>query len=429
MQKYRRSQQLFAKSKKFIPGGVNSPVRAFTGIGLDPVFMERGEGANIYDRDGNRYIDYVMSWGPLILGHAEPELVRSLQEAVSRGTSYGAPTELEFELAELIVKALPSIEKVKMVNSGTEAVMTAIRLARGYTERDKIIKMTGCYHGHSDSLLVEAGSGPATLATPGSPGVPAAFAKETITVPFNNIEAVNEAFTRYGEDIAAVVLEPIPANMGVVLPDDGYLKRIREITSKYNSLLIFDEVITGFRVAYGGAQELYGIESDITCLGKIIGGGLPVGGYGGKKVIIDKIAPDGPVYQAGTLSGNPLAMTAGIVTFKKLAEKNLYTRLKEKTDYLVNNFKSICQEKGLAVQFNSITGLFSQFFGVEREIKDYSGAAAADRELFIRFFRGMLERGIYLAPSPFEATFLSLAHTKEELDMTIEAYRETIKEF
>ncbi len=422
-----QSKRLFTESKKLIPGGVNSPVRAFKGVDLDPILIERGEGAYLFDLDGNSYIDYVMSWGPLILGHADQELVETLKEVIAKGSSFGAPTQLELELAQLIVDAVPSIDKVRMVNSGTEAVMTAVRLARGYTGRNKIVKMVGCYHGHSDSLLVDAGSGPATLAIPGSPGVPASFAAETITIPFNDIEAINNAFTKYGEDIAAVILEPIPANMGVILPEDGYLDGIREICDKYESLLIFDEVITGFRVSYGGAQQLYDIKPDISCLGKIIGGGLPVGAYGGKKEVMDFIAPDGPVYQAGTLSGNPLAMTAGIVTLKRLSEGTNYDILKEKTNYLVNNLERLAIEKGLEVQFNSVTGLFTQFLSVDNSPVNYSDSAKTDRELFNKFFKGMLERGIYMAPSPFEAAFLSLAHTKENLDKTLEVYRDVIK--
>ncbi len=427
MQDLTQSKRLFSESKKVIPGGVNSPVRAFKGVDLDPVLIERGDGPYLYDIDGNSYIDYVMSWGPLILGHADQELVDSLKDVIAKGSSFGAPTQLELELAQLIVNAVSSIDKVRMVNSGTEAVMTAIRLARGYTGRNKIIKMVGCYHGHSDSLLVDAGSGPATLAIPGSPGVPTSFAAETITVPFNDLEAVNNAFTKYGEDIAAVILEPIPANMGVILPVYGYLDGIREICDKYESLLIFDEVITGFRVSYGGAQQLYGIKPDITCLGKIIGGGLPVGAYGGKKEVMDYIAPDGPVYQAGTLSGNPLAMTAGIVTLKRLSEGTNYDILKEKTNYLFNNLESLAIEKGLEVQFNSVTGLFTQFLSVDKKPVNFSDSANTDRELFNKFFKGMLERGIYMAPSPFEAVFLSLAHKKEDLDKTLEVYRDVIK--
>ncbi len=422
-----QSKHLFSESKKVIPGGVNSPVRAFKDVGLDPVLIEHGEGAYLFDIDGNGYIDYVMSWGPLILGHADQELVDSLKDAIGKGSSFGAPTQLELELAQLIVNAVSSIDKVRMVNSGTEAVMTAIRLARGYTGRNKIIKMVGCYHGHSDSLLVDAGSGPATLAIPGSPGVPPAFAAETITVPFNDLEGLSNAFDKYGEDIAAVILEPIPANMGVILPELGYLDGIREICDKYESLLIFDEVITGFRVSYGGAQQLYGIKPDITCLGKIIGGGLPVAAYGGRKDIMDFIAPDGPVYQAGTLSGNPLAMTAGIVTLKRLSKETNYDILKEKTNYLVSNLERLAIEKGLEVQFNSVTALFTQFLSVDKKPVNFSESANTDRELFNKFFKGMLERGIYMAPSPFEAVFLSLAHKKEDLDKTLEVYRDVIK--
>ncbi|MEJ6949815.1 glutamate-1-semialdehyde 2,1-aminomutase [Natronospora cellulosivora (SeqCode)] len=419
-----KSEFLYEKSKKYIPAGVNSPVRAFKNLSIDPPFIKKGQGPYIYDQDNNKYIDYVMSWGPLITGHADPEVVSALQNAINNGSSFGAPTDLECEMAELVVKAVPSIEKVRMVNSGTEALMSAIRLARGYTGRNKIIKMTGCYHGHSDSLLVEAGSGLATLSKPNSAGVPLSFAEETITLPYNNIKAVEEAYEKYPEDIAAIVMEPIPANMGVILPEEKYLEQVREITSKYQSLLIFDEVISGFRLAYGGAQELYKVTPDLTCLGKIIGGGLPVGAYGGKKEIMDHIAPDGPVYQAGTLSGNPLAMTAGITILKKLGQQGVYTQLEEKTDYLVNNIKKLISDKNLSIVVNSSTGLFTLFFGIDEKVKNYHNASSADRNLFEKFFIAMLDRGIYLAPSPFEASFLSLAHQKEDLDRTLEVYEE-----
>lgn len=425
MEKANKSEELFSRAREVIPGGVNSPVRAFKTVESNPVFIDRGEGPYIYDVDGNRYIDYVLSWGPLILGHAHPEVVQNLHKAVFKGTSYGAPTRLETELAEIIVDALPAVEKVRMVNSGTEATMSALRLARGYTGRCKILKMSGCYHGHNDSLLIEAGSGPATLGNPGSPGIPESFARETIVVPYNDFESVEKAFAVYGSDIAAVILEPVAANMGVILPEEGYLNFLRDITRKEGSLLIFDEVITGFRVAYGGAEELYGVDPDLTCLGKIIGGGLPVGAYGGRREIMDYIAPDGPVYQAGTLSGNPLAMTAGITTLKILGKGNFYQQLREKTDYLVRGMQEICRDKGIPVRFNSLTGLFSQFFS-EREVRDYQSASQTDRKLFIKFFKMMLEKGIYLAPSPFEATFLSQAHQQKDLDQTLEIYREVI---
>jgi len=426
MREHKQSNKLFEEAKKVMPGGVNSPVRAYKSVGSNPVFITRGAGPNVFDEDGNKYIDYVMSWGPLILGHAYPDIVEALREVIEKGTSFGAPTVLETELASLIIEALPAVEKVRMVNSGTEAVMTAIRLARGYTGRTKIVKMEGCYHGHSDSLLIKAGSGLSTLGIPGSPGVPDVFARETISLPFNNMAAIEKVFKDHGEDIAAVILEPIPANMGVILPRDGYLSFLREITRLHGSLLIFDEVITGFRVGYGGAQEVYGIEPDLTCLGKIIGGGLPVGAYGGKKEIMGFMAPEGPVYQAGTLSGNPLAMTAGITTLKKLKEKGIYKELKEKTDYLVKGMKEISMEKGLAVQFNSHTGLFSQFFTPEKVV-DYDTALKTDQKVFKEYFKGMLARGIYLAPSPFEATFLSLAHRQEDLDQTLEVYQQVVR--
>ncbi|MTI61622.1 MAG: glutamate-1-semialdehyde-2,1-aminomutase [Firmicutes bacterium] len=422
-----KSVEFFSRAKELIPGGVNSPVRAFTSVDLDPLFIEKAEDAYIYDVDGNKYIDYVLSWGPMILGHTFPPVVKKLREALSRGTSYGAPTEQENKLAAMIIEAYPSIDRVRMVNSGTEAAMSALRLARGYTGRKKVLKMVGCYHGHNDSLLVEAGSGPATLSNPSSPGVPEALTRETITVPYNDFKAVKLAFERYGQEIAAVILEPIAGNMGVVLPREGYLEFLREITKENAALLIFDEVISGFRVAYGGAQEYYQVSPDLTCLGKIIGGGLPVGAYGGSSEIMQYIAPDGPVYQAGTLSGNPLAVTAGIATLEVLKKADTYQHLKEKTEYLVQGMKSIAEEEGLPVCFNYTTGIFSQFF-TEGSVCDYDTASRADRSRFIKFFKMMLEQGIYLAPSPFESGFLSLAHGQAELDHTLAIYREVIRE-
>ncbi|MFW5976331.1 MAG: glutamate-1-semialdehyde 2,1-aminomutase [Bacillota bacterium] len=416
----------FNEAKKFIPGGVNSPVRAYSGLNIDPKFIEKAEDVYIYDSEGNKYIDYVLSWGPMILGHAHPEVIKNLEKAVYKGTSYGAPTELETELAGIIVEAYSGIDKVRMVNSGTEATMSAIRLARGFTGKDKIIKMVGCYHGHSDSFLVEAGSGLATLGNPSSPGVPKSFTEKTITVPYNDIQSVKKAFEKYSEDIAAVILEPIAGNMGVIPPQSGYLEGLREITEEYNSLLIFDEVITGFRVGYGGVQEKYEVKPDLTCLGKIIGGGLPVGAFGGKKEIMDYIAPEGPVYQAGTLSGNPLAVTAGISTLKVLKNENVYQKLEEKTNYLVSGMKDIAESSKISVSYNKVTGMFTQFF-TNSEVTNYSEADAADKEKFNKYFKFMLENGVYLAPSPFESTFLSIAHTKEDLDKTLNIYEDVIK--
>lgn len=415
----------FSKAKKYIPGGVNSPVRAYSGLSIAPKFIEKAEGNYIYDSEGKKYIDYVLSWGPMILGHAHPQVISNLEEAVKKGTSFGAPTELETKLARIIVNAFPGVDKVRMVNSGTEATMSAVRLARGYTGKDKVIKMIGCYHGHNDSFLVEAGSGPATLGNPSSPGVPESFTEETITVPFNDLESVTKAFENYNEEIAAVILEPVAGNMGVIPPETGYLEGLREITDKYDSLLIFDEVITGFRIGYGGVQKKYDINPDLTCLGKIIGGGLPVGAFGGKKEIMDYIAPDGPVYQAGTLSGNPLAMTAGISTLEILKKENIYQELQEKTDYLVKEMSNIAERYGIPVSFNKVTGMFTQFF-TDINISNYTQAASADKNRFNKYFKLMLEKGIYLAPSPFESTFLSAVHDQKDLDRTLNIYEDVI---
>ena len=420
------SETLFSEAKKYIPGGVNSPVRAFNNVDCSPKFIERGQGPWIYDVEGNKYLDYVLSWGPLILGHAHSGVISRLQRVAAEGTSFGAPVETEIELARLIVDSVPGIDMIRFVNSGTEAVMTAVRLARAFTERDKIVKMTGCYHGHSDGLLVEAGSGPAELAIPGTPGVPESFARETISVPYNDRQAVARVFDSFSGEIAALVLEPIPANMGVILPEAGYLEFLRHITEQNDSLLIFDEVITGFRVASGGAQELYGVKPDLTCLGKIIGGGLPVGACGGRRDIMEYIAPQGPVYQAGTLSGNPLAVAAGVETLQQLQEKTVYENLQKNTEYLVTNMRQIASDSGISVKFNQLPGLFSVFFS-EEQVSCYREAAAADRKMFKRYFQAMLVQGIYLAPSPFEASFLSVEHNKEELDFTLEVFEKVLK--
>lgn len=419
--------QLYSTASRVIPGGVNSPARAFTGLDRAPVFIRRAEGPYLYDEEGNRYIDYVLSWGPMILGHCHRKVVKDMEKVLHNGTSFGAPTELETKLAEKIVSFVPSIEKVRMVNSGTEATMSAARLARGYTGCDKVIKMVGCYHGHNDSFLVQAGSGPATAGVPDSPGVPESFSRHTINVPFNDQKAVEKAFTEFKGEIAAVILEPVAGNMGVIPPQEGYLEFLRKITAQNQALLIFDEVITGFRVARGGAQQLYGINPDLTCLGKIIGGGLPVGAYGGKKEIMDYIAPDGPVYQAGTLSGNPLAVRAGLTTLEQLADEDVYQELKQKTNYLVSEMKKIANRYEAPVSFNQVPGLFSQFFRQEK-VTNYETADQADRELFNQYFLQMLNKGVYLAPSPFESTFLSLAHGKEILNITLNIYEKVIKE-
>lgn len=413
------SEKLFQKAKKCIPGGVNSPVRAGQAVGIDPPFISKANGCVIWDVDGNEYIDYVCSWGPMILGHAHPEIVNALEERVKLGTSYGAPTELEVEMADIIVEMVPSIEMVRMVNSGTEATMSAIRLARGYTGREKIIKFDGCYHGHADSLLVSAGSGLATLGIPGSPGVPQDLARHTISLPFNSLESVSQAFNKFGPEIAAVIVEPVPGNMGVINPDQAFLKGLRELTNEYGALLIFDEVISGFRVAPGGAQELYDIMPDLTCLGKIIGGGLPVGAYGGKKEIMTRMAPQGDVYQAGTLSGNPLAMAAGLATLKILKEKSPYDELDKLGDMLFSGLKRVAEAAGVNVVINRVGSMGSLFF-TDEPVTDFETAKASDENLFKRYFRSMLEQGIYLAPSPYEAAFLSTAHSEETVRKTIE---------
>jgi glutamate-1-semialdehyde 2,1-aminomutase len=416
------SAKLFARAVELIPGGVNSPVRAFRGVGGTPRFIREAKGATMTDVDGRTYIDYVGSWGPMILGHTDPEVIDALHDALSRGTSYGAPTGLEIEIAEEIVDAVPSIEMVRMVNSGTEATMSALRLARGATGRAKIVKFEGCYHGHGDSLLVKAGSGVATLGLPDSPGVTSAVALNTITAPFNDTAALEQVFDRHGRDIAAVIIEPVVGNMGCVAPHETYLQDVREITRKHRALLIFDEVMTGFRLARGGAQELYNVAPDITTLGKIIGGGLPVGAYGGSRDLMNLIAPAGPVYQAGTLSGNPLAMTAGLTTLRRLRDKSVYERLERAGARLTAGLSEAARDAGVETVTNRVGSMFTGFFTNE-PVTDWTSAARADRELYGKFFHAMLEEGIYLAPSQFEAAFISLAHTDELLDQTIEAAR------
>lgn len=423
---FEKSKELFEEAKKYIPGGVNSPVRAFGSVGGNPLFITRAKGSKIYDADGNEYIDYVGSWGPMILGHAHPDVVRAVRETAEKGTSYGAPTELEIEMAKLVVDAVPSIEKVRFVSSGTEAVMSAIRLARGYTGREKIIKFEGCYHGHSDSLLAKAGSGLMTLSIPGTPGVTEGTAKDTIVLPYNNLDAVKEVFEKQGEEIACVILEPIAGNMGVVPPREGFLQGLRDITQQYGALLIFDEVITGFRVSYGGAQELFGITPDLTTLGKIIGGGLPVGAFGGRAEIMDYIAPDGPVYQAGTLSGNPLAMAAGIATLKNLSSPSVYAQLEETSSRLAEGMKEVLEEAGIPHYQTRVGSMMCTFF-TDREVVDYSTAASSDTAMYSRFFWGMIEHGCYFAPSQFEAAFVSAAHTDLDIEKTIDAFKQVVK--
>lgn len=421
-----KSLEAFEEAKTLMPGGVNSPVRSYQNVDCNPPFIARGEGAHIFDIDGNEYVDYVLSWGPLVAGHAHPDVVSALADAAARGTSYGAPTMLESDLVRLVQKAYPSMQLVRMVNSGTEATMSALRLARGFTGRSKIVKFVGCYHGHSDSLLVDAGSGLATFGVPSSPGVTEGVAKDTITVPFNDADAITRVMTEYGKDIACIIVEPVAGNMGCVLPENGYLDTLRALTEKHGALLIFDEVMCGFRASLGGAQAAYGITPDLTCLGKIIGGGLPCAAYGGRRDIMEQIAPAGPVYQAGTLSGNPLAMTAGIETLKLIlkepepGEADASRALTLKTKKLVLGLESAACEAGVKIQAHQAGSMFSLFFN-EGKVKDYASSAASDQEAFKVWFRAMLEQGIYLAPSQFETLFLSLAHTDEDIDRTIAA--------
>lgn len=424
---FSRSEELYRKAVTLMPGGVNSPVRAFKAVGMHPIFMERGEGSRLYDVDGNRYIDYVLSYGPLILGHAHPKVVEAIQRTAERGTNFGAPTELENLLAEKITHLIPSMEMVRMVNSGTEATMSALRLARGYTGRDKIMKFIGCYHGHADSLLIKAGSGVATLGLPDSPGVPAKTAEHTVTVPYNDLDAVNEAFRRYGEELAAVILEPVAGNMGVVPPRPGFLEGLREITKEYGTLLIFDEVMTGFRVSLHGAQGYYGITPDLTTLGKVIGGGLPVGAYGGRREIMEKVAPSGPIYQAGTLSGNPLAMAAGLATLMELERPGTYERLTRMAVRLKEGFLKAAEETGIPATVNQVGAMLTLFFTGE-EVVDFRTANTQNLETFQRFYRLLLERGIYFPPSAFEALFLSIVHSDEEIEETITAVRHAFRE-
>ena len=426
MRNLMKSAAAFAEAKKLMPGGVNSPVRSFASVDCDPPFIARAEGDKIYDIDGNEYIDYVGSWGPMIVGHAHPEVVRKLQEAAARGTSYGAPTCIESELAKLIMQVYPSIEVIRMVNSGTEATMSALRLARGYTGREKIVKFIGCYHGHSDSLLVNAGSGLATFGVPSSPGVTKGTAADTISVPYNDIDAIQKVMDECGDEIAAVIIEPVAGNMGCVLPRQGYLRKLRELTEAHGTLLIFDEVMCGFRASLGGAQAAYGITPDLTCLGKIIGGGLPVAAYGGRREIMAEVSPSGPVYQAGTLSGNPLAMTAGLATLQIITkepepnEADYSRRLTLKTKKLLLGWQEKAKEAGVAIQAHQAGSMFGIFFN-ENDIFDYEDSCASDQKAFKVWFKAMLEQGIYLAPSQFETLFMSGAHSEADIDRTIEA--------
>ncbi|RJQ51981.1 MAG: glutamate-1-semialdehyde-2,1-aminomutase [Actinobacteria bacterium] len=420
-----RSHQLFELAKQLIPGGVNSPVRAFRSVGMDPPFIQRAQGSCIQDVDGNTFIDYVASWGPMICGHANEDVLEAVRDALDMGTSFGAPTELEVQMARMVADAVPSIEEVRMVSSGTEAVMSVLRLARGFTRKSKIVKFEGCYHGHSDSMLVHAGSGVTTLGLPDSPGVTAGSAADTITVPYNDLGAVDEAIERAGGDVAAVILEPVAGNMGVIPPVDGFLEGLRAITSEKEILLIFDEVITGFRVAYGGAQELYGVTPDLTTLGKIIGGGFPVGAFGGRREIMQHLAPAGDVYQAGTLSGNPIAMTAGIETLKLLSSPGTYEKLEKLGGRLSEGLRSAAEDAGIDAAFTRVGSMSCMFFTGE-SVVDYTSAKSSDTERYAAYFRGMLERGTYLAPSQFEATFVSTAHSEEQIDETVEAARQVM---
>ena len=415
-----RSTILYKRAQELIPGGVNSPVRACRSVGSDPLFIDRAEGCRLFDADGNAYIDYIGSWGPMILGHRHPAVIAAISSALEKGTSFGAPTELEIELAELIVEAVSSVDMVRMVNSGTEATMSAIRLARGYTGRDKIIKFDGCYHGHADSLLVEAGSGVATLQIPGSSGVPTTFVEHTLSLPYNDIDTVNKVMAEKGDQVACIIVEPVAGNMGLVLPDDRFLETLRETTERYGAILIFDEVMTGFRVAFGGAQERYGITPDLTCFGKIIGGGLPVGAYGGRREIMEHIAPMGPVYQAGTLSGNPLAMAAGIATLKQLKTPGFYENLNAQAESLITGLTSLAEKAHIPVSCARSGAMLGMFF-TDQPVKSFADAKTSNLKRFSLYYKGMLEKGIYLAPSQFEAFFLSAAHDDKAIKQTLSA--------
>lgn len=420
MMKMQKSKKLFTEAKKVIPGGVNSPVRAFRAVGLDPLFVSRSRGSKIYDADGRVYIDYVSSWGPMILGHAHPQVRQAMSQALSRGWSYGAATELEVRLAQKISQAIPSMELLRMVSSGTEAAMSALRVARGFTGRDKIVKFEGCYHGHADSFLVKAGSGAITFGIPDSAGIPPALAAHTLTAPYNDLSAVQAIFDQNPSQISGVIVEPVAGNMGIVLPREGFLKGLEEICRKNGSLLIFDEVITGFRLTYGGVQKIFGITPDLTCLGKVIGGGMPVGAYGGRREVMEKVAPLGPVYQAGTLSGNPLAMTCGLATLEVLKDKAVYKKIDSLSQILCQGLHALFSRKGVPARINRSGSMFTLFFTGE-EVWDYGSAKKADVSRYAQYFQKMLQGGVWLPPSQFEACFVSLAHTPKDMECTLEA--------
>ncbi|MBQ2449123.1 MAG: glutamate-1-semialdehyde 2,1-aminomutase [Peptococcaceae bacterium] len=424
---FTNSKKLFEEAQEFIPGGVNSPVRAFKAVGDHPVFIEKAEGSKLYDADGNAYVDYICSWGPMLLGHQPEAVTKAVQEALLKGSTYGAPTAAEVEIAKLIVDAVPSVEMVRMVNSGTEATMSAIRLARGYTKRNKLVKFEGCYHGHADHLLIKAGSGALTFGVPSSPGVPESIASETLSATYNDLDSVKKLFAEYPDQIAAVIVEPVAGNMGLIPPVEGFLEGLREVTAEYGALLIFDEVISGFRASFGGAQKVFNIMPDITCLGKIIGGGLPVGAYGGKKEIMQHVAPVGPVYQAGTLSGNPLAMAAGIATLKELAKPGVYETIEAKAKKLAEGVQAAAEKAGVTVSINHSASLLTVFFTGEK-VDSYAAAMTSDTAKFKVFFQSMLNQGVYLPPSQFECWFVSLAHTDEDIEKTIAAAEKAFAE-
>lgn len=422
-----KSRNLYNRATKYLVGGVNSPVRSFKAVGGTPIFMEKGKGQYIFDVDGNRYLDFMGSWGPLILGHSDPDVVKAIKKAAESGATFGTPCEDEVELAELIVDSVPSAEKVRMTNSGTEATMSALRLARGYTGRDYVIKFEGCYHGHADSLLVKAGSGATTFGNPSSPGVPEEYVKKTLLADFNNIESVRKLFRKYSGKIASVIVEPVPGNMGVVLPQQQFLEQLRKITEEEGAVLIFDEVITGFRLSLGGAQEYYNVIPDITCLGKIIGGGLPVGAYVGRADIMDTVAPVGPVYQAGTLSGNPVAMSAGLATLKKLRSKNFYSELEGRTEKFVEGVRDIISRTGVKAKVNTIGSMFTIFF-TDKNVVDYASATQCDTSNFAKFFSGLLQNGIVYPPSQFESVLVSAVHTEKDMNNALEVIYNNMKD-